>query len=238
MLAGNIVQVRLEREALSAAVSPTCCSGREQRSKTALRVAPSPLMKPKLRKELRTHRRSYTAAEHALRSGLAAKAVTASRWFRCGKRVALYLPFDRETDTSTLIRVARERGIHLYVPVIVDRRHSLMRFFPLRGAMRRGTFGILVPKVSGEAVPARWLDLIVVPLVGVDASGRRLGFGGGFYDRALDFRRRRGQWRGPHLLGLAFDAQRTTARFAQPWDARLDSLATESGLRHYLDDPK
>jgi hypothetical protein len=35
MLAGNIVQVRLERKALSAAVGPTCCSGREQRSKTA-----------------------------------------------------------------------------------------------------------------------------------------------------------------------------------------------------------
>jgi 5-formyltetrahydrofolate cyclo-ligase len=194
-------------------------------------------MKPKLRKELRTHRRAYSAAEHAARSRLAAKVVTASRWFRSGKRVALYLPFDGETDTSGLIRVARERGIHLYVPVIVDRRHSLIRFFPLQGAMRRGTFGILVPKLSAQSIPARWLDLIVMPLVGVDASGRRLGFGGGFYDRALNFRRHRGSWHGPHLLGFAFDAQRTTAHFAQPWDARLDSLATESGLRHYRDDP-
>ena len=76
---------------------------------------------------------------------------------------------------------------------------------------------------------------IVVPLVGVDPAGRRLGMGGGFYDRALEFRRRRRYWRGPHLVGFAFDCQRTDSSFAEPWDLRLDSLATESGLQHYIE---
>jgi 5-formyltetrahydrofolate cyclo-ligase len=58
--------------------------------------------------------------------------------------------------------------------------------------------------------------------------------GGGFYDRALQFRRRRGHWRGPRLVGLAFDCQLTDAGFAEAWDVKLDALATESGLRHYL----
>ncbi len=85
----------------------------------------------------------------------------------------------------------------------------------------------------GRPLLARSLDLIVVPLVGVDAEGRRLGMGGGFYDRALEFRRRRHHWTGPHLVGLAFDNQRTTTSFADAWDLRLDSLATESGLHHF-----
>ena len=83
-------------------------------------------------------------------------------------------------------------------------------------------------------LPSRWLNLVVIPLVGVDTAGRRLGMGGGFYDRALDFRRRRRYWAGPHLVGLAFDCQRTDSNFAEPWDLRLDSLATESGLQHYF----
>ena len=76
----------------------------------------------------------------------------------------------------------------------------------------------------------RWLNVIVVPFVGVDPQGRRLGMGGGFYDRALGFRRRRLHWRGPSLVGLGFDCQRADDVHADPWDVRLDCLATESGL--------
>ncbi len=167
------------------------------------------------------------------RSSLAGKAVAGLPMFRAGKRIALYLPFDRETDTAAVIGAARRRGLQVFVPVVVDRRHSRIRFYPLRGKTRRGAFGIAVPMARALPVSPRWLDLIVIPLVGVDAAGRRLGMGGGFYDRALEFRRRRRHWPGPHLVGLAFDCQRTETGFAEPWDVNLDSLATESGLRHY-----
>ncbi len=191
-------------------------------------------MKPTLRKELRARRRSLNGREHALRSAAAARAVARLPMFRTGKRIALYLPFDRETDTSDLIAAARRRGMELFVPVIVDRRHARMRFYPLRGKTRPSTFGIRVPRRMGHPLSARWLDLIVIPLVGVDVDGRRLGLGGGFYDRALEFRRRRRRWTGPHLVGFAFDSQRTSAGFAEAWDLRLDSLATESGLQHFF----
>jgi 5-formyltetrahydrofolate cyclo-ligase len=234
LLAGNIVQVRLERKALSAAVSPTCCSGREQRSKPAhAGGAISLSMKPVLRKQLRVKRRSLSPAEHSALSKAATKAVAGLPMFRAGKRVALYLPFDREVDTAALIAAAVRRGVAVYVPVIVDRRHGRMRFHPLRGKIRRSVFGISVPQRIGCPLSPRWFDLIVVPLVGVDTCGRRLGMGGGFYDRALQFRRQRRYWPGPHVVGLAFDNQRTPNVFAEAWDMRLDSLATESGLQHF-----
>src|SRR5882672_1645995 len=192
-------------------------------------------MKAKLRQHMRAGRRALSAAEYGRRSKLAAKAVAGLPVFSAGKRIALYLPFDREADTAALIAAARSRGVRLFVPVIADRRHRRMRFYPLDGATRRGAFGIAVPASLARPLSSRWLNLIVVPLVGVDAAGRRLGMGGGFYDRALEFRRSRRHWPGPRLVGLAFDCQRTDLEFAEPWDLRLDSLATESGLRHYAE---
>jgi 5-formyltetrahydrofolate cyclo-ligase len=159
---------------------------------------------------------------------LAAKAVARLPMFATGKKVALYLPFDRETDTSALLIAAQRRRVRVFVPVVVDRRRGLMRFYPLTGKLRPGAFGIAVPQRLQRPHSPRWLDLIVVPLVGVDGAGRRLGMGGGFYDRALSFRRRHKM--GPHLVGLAFDVQRTREPFAEAWDIRLDSVATESGL--------
>jgi 5-formyltetrahydrofolate cyclo-ligase len=191
-------------------------------------------MKEQLRQQLRLERRSLEPADHALRSTLAASAVTRLAAFKHGARIAIYLPFDRETNTAALLAAAKHRGIRIYVPVVSDLRHRRLSFHPLSGKTRRGTFGISVPSRSGRPTAPRWFDLIVVPLVGVDADGRRLGVGGGFYDRALAFRRHRQYWRGPRLVGLSFDCQRADTVFAQPWDVRLDSLATESGLEHFL----
>jgi 5-formyltetrahydrofolate cyclo-ligase len=202
-----------------------------------MRVAPSPLeldVKATLRKELRTARRAMSVADHRRRSLAAAAGIMRHRLFSAGKRVALYLPFDGELDTSALIAAAQRRGVQIFVPVIADRRHCRLRFYPLEGATKPGVFGIPVPRLRGTPLAPQWMDLIIVPLVGVDGDGNRLGMGGGFYDRALEFRRRRRYWQGPHLAGLAFDCQRTSLRFAQGWDVRLDSLATESGVEHFI----
>jgi 5-formyltetrahydrofolate cyclo-ligase len=190
-------------------------------------------MKLLLRKQLRGARRALDAGTHAAHSTRAAKAVMRLPGFAAGKRIAVYLPFDRETDTAALLVAARRRGIRVFVPVIIDRRHSLMRFYPLNGSTRPGTFGISVPRCRVRPVAAQWLNLIVIPLVGVDDEGHRLGMGGGFYDRALAFRHRRRLWLGPHLVGLAFDCQRTGQSFAQAWDVGLNSLATESGVQRF-----
>ncbi|HEY2676913.1 MAG TPA: 5-formyltetrahydrofolate cyclo-ligase, partial [Steroidobacteraceae bacterium] len=156
-------------------------------------------MKPLLRKELRTLRRSLSAPDHRNRSTAAANAVMRLPMFAAGKRVALYLPFDGEVDTAVLIGAARRRGTRIFVPVISDRRHRRLRFYPLEGAIAAGAYGISVPSRRLHPISAQWLNLIVVPLVGVDSEGRRLGMGGGYYDRALAFRRRRRYWMGPKL---------------------------------------
>ena len=88
-------------------------------------------MKGKLRKELRARRRGLEVADHALRSNLAASAITRLPAFKPGARVAVYLPFDRETNTAALLVAARRRRVRIYVPVIESRRHARLRFYPL-----------------------------------------------------------------------------------------------------------
>jgi 5-formyltetrahydrofolate cyclo-ligase len=103
-------------------------------------------MKATLRKQLRSRRRSLGAVDHAHRSRLAAKSVAGLPGFRAGNRIALYLPFDRETDTSALIAAARRRGVRVFVRPSSTR--PLERFYPLGAGTQRSAFGIAVPHCS------------------------------------------------------------------------------------------
>ena len=67
--------------------------------------------------------------------------------------------------------------------------------------------------------------MIVVPLVGFDGAGHRLGMGGGWYDRTLASRLQRPA--PPWLVGVGFEAQRIDAVGAQAWDVPLDAICTE-----------
>jgi 5-formyltetrahydrofolate cyclo-ligase len=193
-------------------------------------------LKRKLRKELRAARKGLSRLDHASRSELAASHIARLAQFKSGSRIAVYLPFDGETDPKALTAAARRRRIEVYVPVVASVRLRRMFFRPLTLKTRRGAFGIKVPSGSAhvDALDPRWFDLIVVPLVGADGAGCRLGMGGGFYDRALEWRHQRHHWRGPRLVGLGFDCQRTQTVYAEAHDVRLDALATESGIEIFL----
>lgn len=101
-------------------------------------------------------------------------------------------------------------------------------------ALVRNRFGIPEPRADPRRVVAlRRLDVVLVPLVGVDPRGQRLGMGGGYYDRALAHSRLSRQSPGvgrPVLIGVAFERQRVRALHVRRWDVPLDALVTESRL--------
>jgi len=168
------------------------------------------------------------AAERAIRVALERLGV-----FRRGARVALYLPMPGEVDLRPCLESARRRGAHIYMPRIVSRRNHRMLFAPWTAGTthRTNAFGILEPGDGGGARPVVGLDVVVLPVVGFDAQGNRLGMGAGYYDRAL--RRRRaggGAWRRPRLVGVAFACQQLPSICASPWDVPLDLVVTERGV--------
>lgn len=95
----------------------------------------------------------------------------------------------------------------------------------------RGRFDILVPNLQAEHLPRLRIDLLLVPLVAVDAQGTRLGMGGGYYDRTL--KSLPPQLR-PRLMGVAHACQISDALLPHDdWDIRLDALVTELGITRF-----
>ncbi|HEX6316745.1 MAG TPA: 5-formyltetrahydrofolate cyclo-ligase, partial [Gemmatimonadaceae bacterium] len=80
---------------------------------------------------------------------------------------------------------------------------------------------------EASLLEAEELSLAVLPLVGFDEHGHRLGMGGGWYDRSFAFRQERGA--PPWLVGAAFALQQMPEADAAPWDVRLDAVCTEAG---------
>ena len=179
------------------------------------------------------------AAERAIRAALGRLGV-----FRRGAHVALYLPMRGEVDVRPCLEAARRHGTFVYVPRIMSRRRRHMLFAPWteHASRRTNAFGIVEPGSAAGARAAVGLDVVVLPLVGFDADGNRLGMGAGYYDRALRRRLdRAAAWRRPRLIGVAFACQQLPAIPASPWDVPLDLVVTERGVivpgRHPLRRP-
>ena len=104
-----------------------------------------------------------------------------------------------------------------------------LRFAPWRAgeALVANRYGIPEPADTRHALPADAMTMIVMPLVGFDAHGHRLGMGGGWYDRSLAFRRNHAS-PPPWLVGAGFAVQQVDALRAEPWDVPLDAICTES----------
>ena len=156
---------------------------------------------------------------------------------RADQRIGIYAATADELDTSYLIGLALRRGCHVYLPRI-DRRERVrtMRFVEITDrtlavarSLRINRFGIVEP--DGPALAsARLLDVVFLPLVGFDRHGIRLGMGGGYYDRALAFRRLRTFWHAPLLVGIGYALQEVEHIAPAAHDVPLDLVITERGV--------
>lgn len=184
-------------------------------------------LKRALRRELRLRRAAVSAALRERAARHAVRNMIRQRCWQQARSVALYLAYGNELPTRSLIEKAWAERKQVFVPRISG--DGLMQFVALTPttALRRNRYGIEEP--SGRAIhqPLAALDLLLVPLVGFDAQGYRLGTGGGFYDRKL---KRRLPQR-PLCLGWALSLQQVSAVPRDPWDQRLDGIVTERGIK-------
>jgi 5-formyltetrahydrofolate cyclo-ligase len=195
-----------------------------------------PTEKSELRRSLRARRNALTPDDLRLAAKRLAAHLAGTRLFLTSRRIACYLPNDGEIDTAAVIEHIRRLRKTCYLPVLSRLSHDRL-WFAVAEADTKFTpnrFGIPEPVVkTRELIRAQELDLILMPLVGFDDQGNRLGMGGGFYDRSLEFLRHRKHWRKPHLLGIAYDFQRINGLAPDPWDVPLQGVVTDQAVYLY-----
>ncbi|MBB3190109.1 5-formyltetrahydrofolate cyclo-ligase [Halomonas cerina] len=186
-----------------------------------------------LRRELRRRRQHLTRRQQRDAAMRLCHRLRQLPEVRRAHRVALYLPNDSEIDPRPLIPwLLTRRRTKVYLPVLKPLTHNALWFVHYHAGtpMVSNRFGIPEPCTQHGAhrarrLPAWALDVILLPLVGFDETGQRMGMGGGFYDRTLAFTREGGPR--PRLIGLAHDCQRVERLPAAPWDVPLDAIVSD-----------
>lgn len=177
---------------------------------------------------MRQQRRELSAREQTLAAKKLLLKLARNPLFRRARSLAFYYPSDGEISPLPLMQLALQQGRQCYLPVV--RAHTLKMSFK---RYRRGErlypnrFGIAEPSPRARQIPAKALDVVLMPLVAFDEQGNRLGMGGGFYDRAFaKLRHRR-----PLRIGLAHSLQKVTRIEHASWDVPLHGICTERDLR-------
>jgi len=179
--------------------------------------------KRRLRAALEARRRAI-APDEALVAGRSAAQRLVGDPRMTAKRVALYAALPREMPTRPLFEALAERGIPRLLPRTLREGGLVFAAAERWEDLVPGRLGILEPPEREDALSLGSEDLVVVPGVAFDASGRRLGQGGGHYDRTFPVA---SQPSGPRLIGFAFEIQLVDRVPHDSHDRGMDAIVTE-----------
>ena len=175
----------------------------------------------------RAARRALTGADRR-----AAEAAIVGRLLRLEAlrgpgRLSLSRSTDGEADLTGAVGALRGRGGEVHLPVVGPDRSMAFRPWHLGDVLVAGPFGVEVPPRAGrEDRLAAELDVVVLPCTAVDLHGHRLGFGAGYYDRALA-PDRLGDAPAPLTVGVVFDVQVAADLPVRAWDVPVDVVVTD-----------
>jgi len=183
-------------------------------------------MKRELRRMALDRRRSMTAEQVARSSRAVWERIERTDQFAAAVRIAFYVSSkDNEVDTLDAIDRCIERGVEVLVPV-VDRGQQAMAWSRIRSrdVLEPATFGILEPPPEvREPADPRYAAVAIVPGIAFDDACRRIGYGGGYYDRFI-----------AEFTGLtiapAYQIQIVPRIYPEPHDLTVDRVVTETAV--------
>jgi len=195
--------------------------------------------KDKLRKPLLQQRSLLSTSEQKKMSAQIIEHIKKSDAFKQSRKIAFYHAVRGEANPAGLqqCNAGSDKNTdsfkQFYLPILSPNKGQGLVFAPINKhtQYKKNTFSIPEPIVdSYELINAEELDLVIMPLLGFDLAGNRLGMGGGYYDRCFAFKQLKPK--NPVLMGFAYDFQQLDEINAEPWDISLDMIATESVLRN------
>lgn len=176
-----------------------------------------------MRRALLAQRTALPPHERKQRAARARERLRATTTWPANAVLGIYWPIRGEIDVLDIARRHIEGGGIAALPVVTrkDAAVEFWRWDPL-AKMQRGFWNIPVPATPDPVRP----DVLIIPLVGFDAAGYRLGYGGGYYDRTLAQLRPR-----PLCIGLAHAEAALTSIHPQPHDIPMDFIVTDATTR-------
>ncbi|MGM0540879.1 MAG: 5-formyltetrahydrofolate cyclo-ligase [Pseudomonadota bacterium] len=201
-----------------------------------------------LRNQLRTRRKQLTPEQQTLH---ALQAVTYLQDFletlpnqatanqlSHPLNIALFLSQDGELNTQSAIEYLWHCTEHrIFLPALETKPELHMAFVEYQetSLMINNQFGIPEPQASlDQHLSGQQMDIVLMPLVGFDLQGNRMGMGGGYYDRTFEFKRlSQDSANSTLLIGWAHSCQQVSQLPNEAWDVPLDGIITEQGYKSF-----
>ena len=184
--------------------------------------------KSELRRRLRRTRAQLSGDERAAAEREIGRLL--KRRIKRGGRIGVYWPMGSELRLDGFVRAAQKRGAKLYLPYI-EPRSLRMWFTPdpadgVKQERKRGRAKLHVPQFAGRKIRVHGLSILLVPIVGIDREGYRLGQAGGYYDATLSAMKYRLQAK---TIGVGFACQLVDRLPHEAHDVPLDGFVSERG---------
>ena len=184
-----------------------------------------------IRAAMRERRSRLSAADRVAAATGVAASLEQLPEFLVDQRVAGYWAVGGEVPLHAAVARLNARGQRYFLPIVCADR--LLRFAPLKAkaSVHPNRHGIPEPEhAAADLLTPEQLDLVLMPLTAFDRSGRRLGMGGGYYDRSFAFLHGVPRPAQPLLVGIGYSFQEVATLAPEKWDVALDFIATEKEL--------
>lgn len=175
------------------------------------------MLKSELRREMRQRKRQFSPQQLRELSAPIAERLLAHPRVKMAKTILLYSSLPDEVDTSDAIRRLLLDGKAVFLPAVTGKGEMEVRQLTDFGQLSEGAYQILEPRGAALA-DLTAIDVAIVPGMGFDADGHRLGRGGGYYDRFLP------KIPQAYKIGVCFDFQKVVSVPVGALDVAVDEV--------------
>lgn len=191
----------------------------------------TPSARQVLRSELQARRAAATPAQRIAAAQNLRGTLEQIPEFLTDANIGGYWATSGELPLMALFDGMRQRDQIFHLPVVGPLRSLQFVAWKIGDEVAPNRYGIPEPvHERSRRVAVDMIDVLLIPMLGFDRAGNRLGFGGGYYDRALEFLREREKPASTLLVGVGYSFQEVEHIDAEPWDVKLDYIATEREL--------
>lgn len=182
----------------------------------------------KLRKEILNKRAKLSSAFQQETALKVANFISNINIFKKSKHIAAYFPVRGEMDPRPLMEHIWQENKTCYLPIVMENHKLLFGEYNKNDLLINNLYSIPEPcRETSKLINPKDLDIVIMPLIAFDTNGNRLGTGAGYYDRTFAFTKWLLRRNKPYLIGIAYEFQKSSVLFPQPWDVPLNMIVTE-----------